>query len=99
MALFKCYECGTQISDKAASCPACGAPVVAQNRSQGAAGQNAQTDYNQVAAQQQQVVSQQIKEAQKAARRTTVFSMISGFVLSTLSHILPSLIRGGRRFR
>ena len=28
MALVNCSECGTQISDKAATCPHCGAPVV-----------------------------------------------------------------------
>lgn len=28
MALIKCYECGNEISDKASSCPNCGAPVV-----------------------------------------------------------------------
>lgn len=27
MALTKCPECGTQISDKAASCPSCGCPI------------------------------------------------------------------------
>lgn len=27
MALIKCTECGKQISDQAASCPGCGAPV------------------------------------------------------------------------
>lgn len=27
MALIKCKECGDQVSDKAASCPKCGAPV------------------------------------------------------------------------
>ena len=27
MALIKCEECGTDISDKAAACPGCGAPV------------------------------------------------------------------------
>lgn len=27
MALIKCYECGNEISDAAASCPKCGAPV------------------------------------------------------------------------
>lgn len=29
MALISCSECGKQISDKAASCPSCGAPVTA----------------------------------------------------------------------
>ena len=29
MALIKCSECGREISDKAATCPGCGAPVVA----------------------------------------------------------------------
>lgn len=29
MALIKCYECGSQISDRAISCPHCGAPVEA----------------------------------------------------------------------
>ena len=28
MALIKCGECGKEISDKAASCPGCGAPSV-----------------------------------------------------------------------
>lgn len=28
MALIKCSECGREISDKAAACPGCGAPVV-----------------------------------------------------------------------
>lgn len=27
MALIQCQECGKEISDKAASCPGCGAPV------------------------------------------------------------------------
>lgn len=31
MALIKCEECGKEISDKAASCPNCGAPVVPTN--------------------------------------------------------------------
>lgn len=30
MALVKCAECGKEISDKAAACPNCGAPVAAQ---------------------------------------------------------------------
>lgn len=29
MALIKCDECGRDVSDKAASCPQCGAPVIA----------------------------------------------------------------------
>lgn len=28
MALISCTECGNQVSDKARSCPRCGAPVV-----------------------------------------------------------------------
>ena len=33
MALIKCYECGKEISDKAPSCPHCGAPkLVAANK-------------------------------------------------------------------
>ncbi|MFQ9295063.1 MAG: double zinc ribbon domain-containing protein [Bacteroides fragilis] len=28
MALIKCSECGNMVSDKAISCPKCGAPVV-----------------------------------------------------------------------
>lgn len=32
MALIKCYECGSQISDRATSCPHCGAPVVDDNQ-------------------------------------------------------------------
>ena len=31
MALIKCEECGKEISDKAASCPNCGAPVASTN--------------------------------------------------------------------
>ena len=27
MALIKCGECGKEVSDKAASCPGCGAPI------------------------------------------------------------------------
>lgn len=27
MALIKCGECGNQVSDKASSCPKCGAPI------------------------------------------------------------------------
>ena len=29
MALIKCSECGKEVSDKAASCPNCGAPIKA----------------------------------------------------------------------
>ena len=36
MALIKCYECGQEISDKAPSCPHCGAPkLVAANKGSG----------------------------------------------------------------
>ena len=36
MALIKCYECGKEISDKAPSCPQCGAPkLVAANKGSG----------------------------------------------------------------
>lgn len=31
MALIKCVECGKEISDKASSCPNCGAPISAQS--------------------------------------------------------------------
>lgn len=27
MALIKCEDCGKEVSDKAASCPNCGAPI------------------------------------------------------------------------
>jgi len=29
MALIKCAECGKEVSDKAAACPGCGAPIAA----------------------------------------------------------------------
>ncbi|HAS1069227.1 TPA: zinc-ribbon domain-containing protein [Enterobacter cloacae] len=32
MALIKCNECGEQVSNKAASCPKCGAPIAKKNR-------------------------------------------------------------------
>lgn len=32
MALIKCSECGHDVSDKAAACPSCGAPISAQLR-------------------------------------------------------------------
>jgi len=32
MALIKCYECGKEISDKAPSCPQCGAPQVVASK-------------------------------------------------------------------
>ena len=35
MALIRCAECGTQISDKAITCPRCGAPVDAAARRRG----------------------------------------------------------------
>lgn len=34
MALIKCKECGEQVSDKAASCPKCGAPIAKKNKEQ-----------------------------------------------------------------
>ena len=33
MALFKCSECGREISDKAAACPFCGCPIQSNNKS------------------------------------------------------------------
>jgi len=35
MALIKCSECGREISDKAATCPGCGAPVSTSTKAQG----------------------------------------------------------------
>ena len=34
MALINCTECGKEISDKAATCPNCGAPVTVQSSPQ-----------------------------------------------------------------
>lgn len=34
MALIKCSECGKEVSDKASSCPNCGAPVESENNMQ-----------------------------------------------------------------
>ena len=34
MALIKCPECSTQVSDKAASCPSCGCPIARQTQPQ-----------------------------------------------------------------
>lgn len=31
MALIKCPECGTEVSDKAAACPKCGCPIAEEN--------------------------------------------------------------------
>lgn len=33
MALIECSECGHQVSDKASSCPSCGAPISPQHQS------------------------------------------------------------------
>jgi uncharacterized membrane protein YvbJ len=35
MALIECHECGKEISDSAAACPACGAPVRAKQHKKG----------------------------------------------------------------
>ena len=37
MALIQCSECHSEVSDKAASCPKCGAPVAAARRASGPA--------------------------------------------------------------
>ena len=37
MALINCPECGKQVSDTAAACPNCGAPVGSESQSAGAA--------------------------------------------------------------
>lgn len=42
MALIKCSECGGQVSDKAASCPHCGAPI-SRAKETSAAGQELTT--------------------------------------------------------
>jgi uncharacterized paraquat-inducible protein A len=34
MALVNCHECGNSVSDHAAACPKCGAPVIARIRRQ-----------------------------------------------------------------
>jgi len=34
MALVNCRECGKQISDQAAACPSCGAPILGRSQSQ-----------------------------------------------------------------
>jgi len=35
MALIECHECGKEISDSAASCPSCGAPVRVKQHKKG----------------------------------------------------------------
>lgn len=34
MALSKCEECGNDVSDKAAACPKCGAPIISTDNSE-----------------------------------------------------------------
>ena len=74
MALINCKECGKQISDKAASCPHCGAPVNAAPAPQQA------VDY------QQQAKAQQ-KSQQKSMVKTMLFSTLISTAISFITRL------------
>ncbi|MBP5518024.1 MAG: zinc ribbon domain-containing protein [Bacteroidales bacterium] len=76
MALINCRECGKQISDQAASCPHCGAPLKATPAPQ----QNTAVDY------QQQIQAQQ-KAQQKSMVKTMLFSTLLSTGLSFLTRL------------
>ncbi|MBE6244151.1 MAG: zinc-ribbon domain-containing protein [Bacteroidales bacterium] len=73
MALIKCKECGKEISDLAASCPHCGAPLKAASTAP-------QPNY------QQQVVDQQ-KAQQKSMMKTMLFSTLISAAVSFVSRL------------
>ena len=74
MALITCKECGKQVSDQAASCPHCGAPIKA------AAPAQQQMNY------QQQVAAQQ-KSQQKSMMKTMLFSTLISAAVSFVSRL------------
>lgn len=76
MALITCKECGKQVSDQAASCPHCGAPVKATAPSPA----QQQTNY------QQQVAAQQ-KSQQKSMMKTMLFSTLISAAVSFVSRL------------
>ena len=73
MALIKCKECRKEISDLAASCPHCGAPLKA-------AATSPQTNY------QQQVIDQQ-KAQQKSMMKTMLFSTLISSAISFITSL------------
>ncbi|MBR5074164.1 MAG: zinc ribbon domain-containing protein [Bacteroidales bacterium] len=76
MALITCKECEKQVSDQAASCPHCGAPVKAATP----APQQQQTNYQQQAAAQQ-------KSQQKSMMKTMLFSTLISAAVSFVSRL------------
>ena len=77
MALITCKECGKQVSDQAASCPHCGAPIKAATP---ASAQQQQMNY------QQQVAAQQ-KSQQKSMMKTMLFSTLISTALSFVTRL------------
>ena len=73
MSLIKCKECGKEISDLAANCPHCGAPLKA-------AATAPQTNY------QQQVIDQQ-KAQQKSMMKTMLFSTLISSAISFITSL------------
>ena len=73
MSLIKCKECGKEISDLAASCPHCGAPLKA-------AATSPQPNY------QQQVIDQQ-KAQQKSMMKTMLFSTLISSAISFITSL------------
>lgn len=80
MALINCRECGKQISDQAASCPHCGAPLKATPAPQQNTAPQQAVDY------QQQVQAQQ-KAQQKSMVKTMLFSTLLSAGLSFLTRL------------
>ncbi|MBP5391236.1 MAG: zinc-ribbon domain-containing protein [Bacteroidales bacterium] len=76
MALITCKECGKQVSDQAASCPHCGAPVKAATP----APAQQQMNY------QQQIEAQQ-KSQQKSMMKTMLFSTLISAAVSFVSRL------------
>ena len=77
MALIKCKECGKEISDLAASCPHCGAPV----NTTPAPAQQQQINY------QQQAMAQQ-KSQQKSMLKTMLFSTLISSAISVITSLI-----------
>lgn len=80
MALINCRECGKQISDQAASCPHCGAPLKTNPAPQQNQAPSQAVDY------QQQVAAQQ-KSQQKSMMKTMLFSTLISAAVSFVSRL------------